>query len=113
MSDSCTSEQAIAAIGYLRHSFGGHEIPEQEERSFLRTFRKFAVNEVQEAIDRSKTYPKRPSPADIESSIITARAKMRRDAAPSFWQVNPAEITPAKEVEKHVNELRELMGVTA
>ncbi len=42
MSDSkCSPDQAIAAVGYLRHSFGGWLIPDQEERAHLRMFLNF------------------------------------------------------------------------
>jgi hypothetical protein len=110
MTEPCSSEEAIAAVGYLRHSFGGFEIPEMEERSLLRTFRKFSKKEVTDAIERSKSNTRRPSPADLESSIITARAKARRDAAPSPLDVPVKDRTPLTEVEKRVAELRQLMG---
>lgn len=109
MSDElCTSEQAIAALGYLRHSFGGWEIPEAEQRSHLRTFRKATPAEVQDAIEKLKGHGRRPSPAEIESTIAGTRGKpTRRHGDVYLHEIPPEEITPPDAVSVYVAQLKD------
>lgn len=109
----CTSDEAIGALGYLRHSFGGFEIPTQEQRSHLRTFRKFTKDEVLAAIESLKGRDRRPSPSDVEGAILAERRATRKAAGPFMHQIPPAELTPPDAIPERVAELREHMGVTA
>lgn len=111
--EPCTSAEAISALGYLRHSFGGYEIPDQEQRSHLRTFRKFTKDEVLAAIEKLKGQHRRPSPSDIEGAVLAERVATRKAAGPFMHQIPPAELTPPNAVPERVAELREHMGVTA
>ena len=89
----CTSEQAIAALGYLNRSFGGYPMTEAEQRPYLRLFRSFDVNEVQNAIDllaRSWTLPRRPMPNDVAQAIHEQKnPKSKRDDGPYLDNPEP------------------------
>ena len=102
----CTSEQAIAALGYLRNSFGGYGIPEPEGRPYLRLFRNFTAQEVQDAIDAlTRIADRRPSPNEIAQQI-RARRPSRRADGPYLCDIPTSDLTMPAEFSDRVSELR-------
>lgn len=110
MSDLCTSEEAMGALTYLRHSFGGWGFEPPEERSFLRTFGKCTRVEVLEAIEHLKGRERRPSPSDIEAVVIASRRSNRVTSGPYQHEIPESELTPPEEIPERVKELRQKIG---
>lgn len=107
MSDEvCTSAEAISALGYLRHSFGGWDFQPQEERSHLRTFAKYSTDEVLAAIESLKGQQRRPSPSDIEGAVLAERKATRKASGP-YLNADDPELTPPDVVPERVAELRD------
>lgn len=108
MPEHCDSTQALAALTYLRHSFGGWEIPEAEQRSHLRTFRKATPAEITNAIESLKGSTRRPSPAEIESAIAGRRPKPDKHSRQTYLDDIPvADLTPADELPDLVAQLKD------
>lgn len=100
---SCTSEQAIAALGYLRHSFGGYPLSPEEERPYLRLFRTLEPAALRDAIDSLvRKADRRPSPNEIAAEV----RKNRPRVAPCPSEPVP-DVTPEYVSEK----VRELKGL--
>lgn len=107
MSDVCDTNQAMAALTYLRSSFGSYAIPEVEERSLLRTFRKFTASEVHEAIEHLKGRGRRPSPDDIEAAVLAARRGAKRTGGPYLAETPVEDLTPADQVPALIAQLKD------
>lgn len=126
----CSSEQAIGRVQYLRLSFGGHTIPEIEDRALVRLFLHYSPEEITRVIDHLVfTKPeRRPGPDELSFKLkerrhgpdIAGRDELARRAA--AW--NPEQpdeyIEPTYEdgtdpdvVSKHINEFRQQCPVVA
>lgn len=105
MTSPSTSDDALAALGYLTRCFGGFAIPDDEQRAFLRLFVRFPASTVRDAIDSLvvKSH-RRPSPNDLAQEMRKGRPAVRdtrtRDPLPD---VDPAEVS------RHVAELKALI----
>jgi hypothetical protein len=100
----------MAALARLRSRFGS--IPGVEERSLLRTFRKFAPTEVHDAIDKlTRTSDRRPSPNAIARAIKAERSRIRASSVAHLAEIPIAELTPTTEIHLRVEALRELLKV--
>jgi hypothetical protein len=98
------SDEALAALGYLRSAFGGWPIPEAEERAHLRLFRTCTRAELVQAIDELvRVSDRRPSPNDIAQRVRRVRRSARSAPAPPPDQETPWLATP--EGKRAMNEL--------
>ena len=71
---NCDATEAMKALSYLTRSFGGFKIPEDEQRSFLRLFRKFSPATVAAAIDELVVKSsRRPSPNELAQAMRKSR----------------------------------------
>lgn len=96
-----TSEEAMAAVGYLTRCFGGFVIPEDEKRGFLRLFVKFPVDVARDAIDALVIKSqRRPSPNELAQEMRRKRPAVadtrtpdqRPDADPAYVAQKVAEL---------------------
>lgn len=119
MSDFCTSEQAISALGYLRQAFGGFSIPEQEERAHLRLFGTCTPSELQEAFDELVTVTnRRPSPNEVAQRVKQVRAGHRRQLVHEPWTTPCGPTCPPgcrpstpQAVKEHLDQIRVECGI--
>lgn len=103
--EMCTSEQSIAALGYLNRCFGGYPMTPDESRPYLRLFRGFAATEVQDAIDklaRGWTAARRPMPNDVAQVIQSSKPQSKRGDGPYLTDVTE----PAADFVERVAALR-------
>ena len=101
---SCTSEQAIAALGYLRHSFGGYPLSPEEERPYLRLFRTLEPTALRDAIDSLvRKADRRPSPNEIAAEVRKSRPRVVARPSEPVPDVDP------EYVSEKVRELKELL----
>lgn len=109
MSDElCTSDQAIAAVGYFRHAFGGYALDPVEERVFLRAFRQFTAIEIRSAIDALVlVVGRRPSPNDVCAQIQKGRRETTKVQGPYLHETPPEEITPPDQIPDLMAQLRD------
>lgn len=111
MPETCTSDQAIAALGYLRHSFGGYPLSPEEERPYLRLFRTLAPVELRDAIDSLvRKADRRPSPNEIAAEI---RKQRRASVAATCTREPWPEPSPegAERVAAHIAEIKRAAGL--
>lgn len=104
----CTSEQSIAALGYLSRCFGGYPMTPDEQRPYLRLFRGFTPEEVQDAIDklaRGWTAARRPMPNDVAQVISASKPKVRASEGP-YLDPTATDLTPPSHIPDCVAELR-------
>lgn len=91
---NCDSNEAMKALSYLTRSFGGFKIPEDEQRSFLRLFRKFSPATVAAAIDELVVKSsRRPSPNELAQAMRKSRPAVADTRSPEpLPDVDPAEV---------------------
>lgn len=100
-----TSEEAMAAVGYLTRCFGGFVIPEDEKRGFLRLFVKFPVDVARDAIDALVIKSqRRPSPNELAQEMRRKRPAVADTRNPEPWP----DPTPVS-VSRHVAALKSLL----
>ena len=103
---SCTSEQAIAALGYLRHSFGGYPLSPEEERPYLRLFRTLEPTALRDAIDSLvRKADRRPSPNEIAAEVRKSRPRV----APCPSEP-PPDVDP-EQVSRHIAAIKAEAGI--
>ena len=88
---NCDSNESMKALGYLTRSFGGYGIPDDEQRSFLRLFRKFPPAVVNAAIDELVVKSsRRPSPNDLAQVMRKSRPAVADTRTAEPWPEPPA-----------------------
>lgn len=119
---SCTSEQAVGRVQYLRHAFGGYAIPDTEDRALVRLFLHFSPEEITRVIDRLLlTKPeRRPGPSELAEGLKELRCgpdpKVHEDLMRRFAAWDPENPTPyvepvndadPDEAKRHLDAIRE------
>lgn len=109
MSAPCDTNQAMAAVSYFRHAFGGWALPEQEQRAFLRMCRNFTPTEVQGAIDELvKTSGRRPGVNEVATKAKALRGKpQRRHGDAYLHEVSDDDLTPIADLPSMIAQLRD------
>lgn len=104
---NCTPEQAQQALDYLRHAFGGWEIPDMERRAHLRMFLNFPPQTIRKAIDELvRKSDRRPSPNDIAQM-----ARGGRPRTPDTRNQDPWPESSPESVSRHLDEIRATNGI--
>lgn len=99
-----TSEEAIALVGYLRHAFGGYTLSPDEERPYLRLFRRSDQLAVRNAIDDLvRTASRRPSPNEIAQQMAKRRPVPSTQSAEEWPEITP------EDVARHIAECRAMI----
>jgi len=104
--ETCTSEESLAAVGYLARCFGGFSIPDDETRAFLRLFVKFPPRAVRDAIDELVLRAqRRPSPNDV------AQVLRKRQPLPDTRNSEPLPDVSPDDVRRHLDAIRSAVGL--
>lgn len=120
--ESCSSEQAIRRVQYLRQVFGGYAIPDGEDRALVRLFLHYSPEEITRVIDDLvfKKPERRPGADELSFHLkelrcgpdLRARDELHRRFA-AWDPENPTEYVephnPAdpEVVAERINEIRE------
>lgn len=103
---TCTSEEAISAVGHIARCWGGFAIPDDEKRAFMRLFVTYPPAAVGSAIDNLvRAAGRRPSPADLGGELRRTLPAVRDTRPTDPWP----EITP-ENVSRHIAELRDILA---
>ncbi|HVX20915.1 MAG TPA: hypothetical protein VHB02_06190 [Acidimicrobiales bacterium] len=82
----CSSDEAISALRYLTRIFGGYEMSEDDQRAYLKAFRRLGPNELQEAIHRLyEQSSARPLVAVIAEEARAVRRQYASTVNPEPW----------------------------